>query len=262
MNKKYKINMKESIDKQCRICFSNNEDLSPLISPCSCTGSSKYIHLLCLQKWLQSKIKLEYKEVNENLISGYIYKPAQCEICKEYMPDFIKKNNNLFEICDYHSNYENNEESYFTLETIGSIKNHEKYIFDIIIKSEKPISVISIGRYIGSDIRLEDNTISRVHSILTVKDNKLFIKDMSSKFGTGILLQNPNFSFFDNNPISFQFGRSIITFCQFIRTNNLCKCFNKNSDKKEMQEESNDFYVKENKIFINYENGYNIKDNK
>ena len=251
----------DSIDKQCRICFSSSEELSPLISPCSCTGSSKYIHLLCLQKWLQSKIKLEYKEVNENLISGYIYHPAQCEICKEYMPDFVKKNNNLYEICDYHSSSENNEDNYFTLETIGSIKNHEKYIFDVIIKSEQPISVISIGRYNGSDIRLEDNTISRIHSALTVENNKLYIKDMSSKFGTGILLQNNNFPFMDNKPISFQFGKSIITFCQFIKTNNICKCLNKNSDRIEDNNKDSDFYINENKIFIKYENGYNIKEN-
>ena len=80
---------------QCRICFTNDESISPLISPCSCTGSSKYIHLLCLQQWLKSKIKLDYKNRNENLISAYKYQPAQCEICKEYMPDFIKKNNNF-----------------------------------------------------------------------------------------------------------------------------------------------------------------------
>ena len=217
--------------------------------------------MLCLQKWLQSKIKLEYKEVNENLISGYIYHPAQCEICKEYMPDFVKKNNNLYEICDYHSNTENKEENYFVLETIGSVKNHEKYIFDVIIKSEQPISVISIGRYKGSDIKLEDNTISRIHSVLTVNNNKLYIKDMNSKFGTGILLQNNNFPLIDNKTISFQFGKSIITFCQFIRKNSLCKCFNKHLNIIEDNNEKNDFYINENKIFINYEKGYNIKEN-
>ena len=109
---------------------------------------------------------------------------------------------------------------------------------------------------------MEDNTISRIHSALTVKDNKLFIKDMSSKFGTGILLQNSNFPFRDNNPISFQFGRSIITFCQFIKRNNICKCLNKNIDKNDNGEEDDDFYINENKIFINYESGYNIKENK
>ena len=253
---------KENTDKQCRICFTNNEDISPLISPCSCTGSSKYIHLLCLQQWLQSKIKLNYKEVNENLISGYKYESAQCEICKEYMPDFVKRNMNLYEICDYHSGTGKNGENYFTLETIGSIKNKEKYIYDVILKSEADISTIKIGRYKESDIRLEDSTISRLHSVLTVCNNKLYIKDMNSKFGTGILLQNNNnFQFCDNNPISFQFGRSVITFCQFIKTSIFCKCFNK-EDSNKSNEEDNDFYINENKIFINYENGYNIKENK
>lgn len=251
---------KESEEKQCRICFSNSEDISPLISPCSCTGSSKYIHLICLQKWLQSKIKLDYKEVNQNLISAYRYKPAQCEICKEYMPDFIKKNMNLYEICDYHSS-SNDNESYFILETIGSVKNHEKFIYDVIIKSEEPTSTISIGRYNDNDIRLIDNTISRIHSILTVNNNKLYIKDMSSKFGTGILLQNTNFPFINEKPISFQFGRSIITFCQFNKNNFCCKCFKKRSDESDIIDENYDFYINENKIFINYENGYTIKEN-
>ena len=234
-----------------------------------------------------SKIKLDYKEIKENLISAYKYQPAQCEICKEYMPDFIKKKNKLYEICDYHSNSEKNEESYFTLETIGSVKHKEKFIYDIIIKyeepiqafsigrynesdirlvdntiSEEPIQAFSIGRYNESDIRLVDNTISRMHSVLTVANNKLYIKDMNSKFGTGILLQkNKNFQFCDNNPISFQFGRSILTFCQYNKKNCFCQCFNKNNNKNEINNGNDDFYINENKKYINYENGYNIKEN-
>ena len=40
---------------------------------------------------------------------------------------FYKKNSKLYEICDYHSKSEN--ENYCTLETIGSLKNHEKTIY-------------------------------------------------------------------------------------------------------------------------------------
>ena len=214
-------------DKQCRICFSNDEKISPLISPCSCIGSSKYIHLLCLQKWLHTKIKLEYKEKNNNLISAYRYQPIQCEICKDYMPDFIKKNSNLYEICDYHSNKEERNQNYFILETIGSLKNHEKFIFHVIIKSENPISIINIGSSEECDIKLNDNTISRFHSAITVRNNKIYIKDMSSKFGTGILLQNKNLQICDENLISLQLGRSILTFYQTIKNKSFCLCFNK-----------------------------------
>ena len=254
-------NKKNDPDKQCRICFNSDEEISPLISPCSCTGSSKYIHLLCLQKWLQSKIKLEYREKNNNLISSYRYEPAKCEICKDYMPDFIRKNSHLYEICDYHSNSEEVNQNYFTLETIGSSKNHEKFIFHIIIKSEQPISLINIGRSEECDIKLNDNTISRFHSVITVYNNKIFIKDMSSKFGTGILLQNTNFQICNDNIISFQLGRSLLTFYQSLKNNSFCKCFNKKKNIDIPKEFDEEFYIKENKKCINYERGYNIKDN-
>uniref|UniRef100_A0A182N237 RING-CH-type domain-containing protein n=1 Tax=Anopheles dirus TaxID=7168 RepID=A0A182N237_9DIPT len=35
----------------CRICQSSSDDLS-LISPCFCKGSMKYVHLECLELWL------------------------------------------------------------------------------------------------------------------------------------------------------------------------------------------------------------------
>jgi pSer/pThr/pTyr-binding forkhead associated (FHA) protein len=248
-------------DKQCRICFSNDEKISPLISPCSCIGSSKYIHLLCLQKWLQSKIKLEYKEKNNNLISAYRYQPAQCEICKDYMPDFIKKNSNLYEICDYHSNDEERNKNYFTLETIGSLKNHEKFIFHVIIKSENPISMINIGRSEECDIELNDNTISRFHSVITVRNNKIYIKDMSSKFGTGILLQNKNLQICNENLISLQLGRSILTFYQTLKSKSFCLCFNKKKNIVNNEIVDEEFYISENKKCINFENGYIIKEN-
>lgn len=254
-------NNNKDIDKQCRICFNNDEKQSPLISPCSCTGSLKYIHLLCLQKWLQSKIKLDYKEINDNLISAYKYDPVQCEICKEYLPDFIKKNSILYEICDYHSNSEEGNQNYFTLETIGSLKNHEKFIYHIIVKSENPISTINIGRSDKCDIKINDNTISRFHSIITINNKKIYIKDMISKFGTGILLQNKNFQICDNNVISFQLGRSLLTFYQSLKNSSFCKCFNKKKNVINYEETDEDFYINENKKYINYENGYIIKEN-
>uniref|UniRef100_A0A383VTN4 RING-CH-type domain-containing protein n=1 Tax=Tetradesmus obliquus TaxID=3088 RepID=A0A383VTN4_TETOB len=45
----------------CRICFEQDgidkpEDAAnPLITPCQCTGSSKYVHRLCLKQWREKK---------------------------------------------------------------------------------------------------------------------------------------------------------------------------------------------------------------
>jgi hypothetical protein len=35
----------------CRICLDDENDANKLISPCRCSGSSKYVHLECLQTW-------------------------------------------------------------------------------------------------------------------------------------------------------------------------------------------------------------------
>ena len=79
-------------NKSCRICFIGDEDLTeeerkkkersindknPLISPCSCTGSTKYIHLDCLRLWLKSKMIV----INRYHCDNYIYKVAACELC-------------------------------------------------------------------------------------------------------------------------------------------------------------------------------------
>lgn len=47
----------------CRICYGSSDD-EPLITPCKCSGTMKYIHQTCLMTWLRSGSK-------------------QCEVCKE-----------------------------------------------------------------------------------------------------------------------------------------------------------------------------------
>mmetsp|Transcript_31505 Transcript_31505/g.31214 ORF Transcript_31505/g.31214 Transcript_31505/m.31214 type:complete len:91 (+) Transcript_31505:323-595(+) len=43
-------------DSVCRICLCGFIDTeNPLISPCVCKGTMKYIHIQCLQKWVSSK---------------------------------------------------------------------------------------------------------------------------------------------------------------------------------------------------------------
>ena len=40
----------------CRICYLEEEtDSNPLIQPCLCSGSLKYIHLDCLKKWIGTR---------------------------------------------------------------------------------------------------------------------------------------------------------------------------------------------------------------
>ena len=38
----------------CKICYNGNEE-EPLLSPCNCSGSIKYVHQSCLMKWLKAR---------------------------------------------------------------------------------------------------------------------------------------------------------------------------------------------------------------
>lgn len=72
----------------CRICqcdVSDIDESSPLIAPCLCMGSMKFVHQACLQKWIKSSDK------------------SSCELCKyEYKmttktKPFIKVCTSMFE---------------------------------------------------------------------------------------------------------------------------------------------------------------------
>ena len=67
----------------CRICLSDcYEDDDPLITPCKCLGSLKYIHLRCLKEWLNSKVTMKFTE-------SYTYiswDKLECELCKSPFP--------------------------------------------------------------------------------------------------------------------------------------------------------------------------------
>lgn len=67
----------------CRVCLNCIDSrINPLLSPCYCSGSVKYIHLKCLHKWIKCKVD-EYQ--NENC-TALLWKNFKCEICKGAIP--------------------------------------------------------------------------------------------------------------------------------------------------------------------------------
>ena len=75
-----KLNVNK-LAKICRICYmeEDSDSKNPLVQPCKCSGSMKYIHLNCLKQWLFTKscTRLE-KKTN---FSIFIIKPVECELC-------------------------------------------------------------------------------------------------------------------------------------------------------------------------------------
>ena len=72
------VNSQARSEKICRICFEIETAAAPVISPCECNGSMKFIHENCLKKWIMSK-------TND---------PAtfNCDICKAQLRMEMKSN--------------------------------------------------------------------------------------------------------------------------------------------------------------------------
>ena len=49
--------MDDTGEPVCRFCFETGDDEQPLVSPCKCAGSLRYVHVKCLHRW-QSQVML------------------------------------------------------------------------------------------------------------------------------------------------------------------------------------------------------------
>lgn len=172
---------------------------NPLIHPCKCSGTMKYIHLGCLKQWIgtQSCVKVDS---NEDCCIYLIHK-IQCELCKENLPDSIQHNKKIFDIVDFGKDYSN----YMTIEALTLDKYKNKYLYVVNLDNDKDIK---IGRGHDTNLLLSDISVSRLHCKISKSKNNFFIEDFDSKFGTLILMQNPIFQLNTEIPLNIQIGRT------------------------------------------------------
>ena len=129
--KKDEKNLSSNIQKICRICYMEEDNplLNPLIKPCKCAGSTKYIHLKCLIFWLKTKVEIDPSDYYDNgKYKLYSSEKVECELCKTVFPDYIKHNNRLYNLMDFEQNFgdeENNNENDNITETEGLINKKE-----------------------------------------------------------------------------------------------------------------------------------------
>ena len=65
----------------CRICLCDGYDdeyQNPIIQPCKCIGTMKYVHLACFKSWIKKQVLVKK---STNLMSFY-WKKLQCELCQ------------------------------------------------------------------------------------------------------------------------------------------------------------------------------------
>ena len=222
----------------CRICYGEEEDNdNPLIQPCSCQGSMKYIHLDCLKHWLKTNTYILYQE-NE-FSKSFKCKEAKCELCKEKLPDFIKYKGKLYEITDFGKDFKN----YAIFECLTVDKENNKAMH--IISLDDNNQLLTIGRGSDCSLILKDVSISRRHCGLRYINKKLFIEDCDSKFGTLIFCHVNIIKLIDNLKLFLQIGRSFIK-TVVIKNTCLFSCCNIN------EINNFDFYYKQNIIKIEH----------
>lgn len=184
-----KTKKSESLEKICcRLCYQEDSSvLDPLLCPCKCNGSMKYIHYSCLKKSIKQKIQIR-KEDNCDL---YFFKSYCCEICLETYPKYLTYKTNIYNLVDI-------DISKYTDYILTSIiyysdNNSEKkkltYLGYLIFKIDEQ-NELKIGRNQNNHIVLKDISISRNHCVLKRDKNNLKIKDINSKFGTLLYVKN------------------------------------------------------------------------
>ena len=240
---------KESCEKiYCRLCYQEESTiLDPLLCPCKCKGSMRYIHYSCLKKSIMQKIQIR----NEKYFDIYFFKSYNCEICLETYPKYIKYKSyiyNLVEVdlskyTDYiqasiiyyteNNNNGNNDKDKKQLSYLGYI------IFNIEEKNE-----MKVGRNQSNEIVLKDISISRFHCVLKRENNLLKIKDSKSKFGTlsyikntkQIELEQPSLTLISGKHqfiFNLKYHEKMFGFLQNIFGNGCCSC-NKKREKSEL----------------------------
>ena len=197
-----KIKLKNS--RICRICYLEEESEldNPLVHPCKCSGSLKYIHLKCLKHWIMTKSCQKVEE--SDFCNVFLFKEVECEICKMQFPDLIKHNGQYFYLLDFTKDFKN----YLILETITLDEEGNKFLYVISLLNKE----IKIGRGILSDILLSDVSVSRVHCKINIEGNNIFLQDNDSKFGTLVLIQTPTIKMVENLPLFIQVGRTFLNF--------------------------------------------------
>jgi hypothetical protein len=199
-------NGEPNLKRQCRICLMDEQDsIEVLVNPCNCKGTSEYVHIKCLQDWINSKVK---KKVNPRATCFY-WKKLNCEVCKVPLPDLVDVKTQKMELVPIYRP----ENPYILLERVfydKSKENSDSAKMMILLSVPGDSNQIKMGRGHECDLRENDISVSRLHAYIKYENGQFIIIDNNSKFGTLILLRK-NYKI-EKKKIALQIGRTVITF--------------------------------------------------
>ncbi|CAB9506846.1 protein ligase MARCH7 [Seminavis robusta] len=192
----------------CYMCFDeeDSED-NPLITPCKCSGDTKYVHVECLRKWHTAEA--------DNLICFLSSVDATCSVCKStFKSDFKLKDGRHVKL--FKSSL---EPPYVSLLVATKHEMAQRLFntrfqlsFSTLLKPDgrNATRPLLLGRSSGSDMVLDYRTVSARHAAIRFKNGEFVFTDAGSSNGSYLYLRRP-LELSPSQPVQFRLGRSMIS---------------------------------------------------
>ena len=114
-----------------------------LINPCNCKGTSGFVHMGCIQQWINSKSK---KKNNNIGVTCTYWNKLNCEVCSVSLPDYVRYDNQRYEIAPI----ERPDSPYLILERVFYDKSKVSVAntkMMILVNLENPTFQIKLVKY-------------------------------------------------------------------------------------------------------------------
>lgn len=188
----------ESLTMQCRICLTEGEqENDPLLCPCQCRGSIKFVHLECLRHWINGRLNL----ANENGSGDtFFFRQLQCELCKSPLPSSASIKGSRVNIVKVPQA----KPPFVVLENIYGNVHRGVHVVSMAEKKD-----LKLGRGHESDVRISDVSISRYHATIRYRNDNFMLEDNDSKFGTLVSVRRPQ-AVVNFQNLALQVGRTVV----------------------------------------------------
>lgn len=190
------------------MCFDEeSSDDNPLITPCKCSGDTKYVHVDCLRKWHTAE--------TDNQICFLSSVDATCSVCKStFKSDFKLKGGRQVKL--FKSSL---EPPYVSLLVATKHEMAQRLFntrfqlsFSTLLKPDgrNATRPLLLGRSSGSDMVLDYRTVSARHASIRFKNGEFIFMDASSSNGSYLYLRRP-VELTPSQSVQFRLGRSMIS---------------------------------------------------
>lgn len=188
----------------CWFCWlESDSESNPMVTPCKCDGSVKYIHFECLKKWLENKMSSKSSDSHHTLS----WKQFECELCWNHFTYCFEYKGKIWSLVDL-KRPTDPKVPYIILESLDIEKNSSWIIHTAIFNENNKRFTLGWGH--ESDLWINDISVSRLHASLIYKDDSFILVDCWSKFGT-LALHHGDLNLENGASKTLQIGRTVIT---------------------------------------------------